>query len=281
MRRLSACSRGALLVHLTCWHRECSVPANAAAPPPNPEAAARPVSLTRNLFPVSPDRVDPNKLPTAEEIEKLLPTMAQLERSIPSAKDMEARYIKHEKAAGAAASPAASEKPPPVAEEYSDGTTSGTPSADKALWPDCDTAEDILNEEKFGREDDPVPPPSPQQVRLAWVALAWGTLYAVIGTCLTSCAVAYGFGFHSWAELKAHVAAKHNRDLAVAKAKGFADDQTGEAQTFFLDLTNPVELPNQLQAIMAAIQDVAERQEREKELEAASGAGKRSKAWQS
>ena len=239
---------------------------------------------------------DPNHLPSAADIEKLLPTFDELTSSIPSAADMEKKYVHKQEAPPAAAaragggdvapasSPVAGEKDSQsdsIPAAAGDGSHQSGASPNTALWPDCDTAEDIINEEKYGTEDDPTPAPTPQQVTLAWKALLWGTLWALLGTVASSCLIAYYFGFHSWSELTAHVATKHERDLLVAKEKGFEEDQTNDVYHFVLDLTNPADLPRQVDSIMTTVRELAAFQEQQDALTDAADASKgpKKKGW--
>lgn len=116
------------------------------------------------------------------------------------------------------------------------------PKPEAPLWPNCDTIEEIIEEEKFGAEgeEDKQPPVQPEHVVLAFRAFVWGTFWAFVGVgTIAAVAMKLG-GFTSVKEVLAYVGDKDRRRLAELKAQGI------EVIEYEVDLTNPSAVPDQL-----------------------------------
>lgn len=215
-----------------------------STPASQPAASKKPFSSTIR-FSIPDGKVTAENLPSADELEKLVPTLADLRKQLPSAKEMEAKYV----FGTTAAQKAAAEK----------ANASGE---NKPLWPNCDTPEEIMDEERYGADGEVRQAPTSEQVALAWRALAWGTVYAIIGVGALSVIGLKACGFSSAAELKAHLAAREDREQAKLRttAESLPNTDSSEVQHFVLDLTNPSDVPRQVQEIFDAVQRLAEKE---------------------
>lgn len=228
--------------------RGCS----AQAAPPAPAGSTAATSSTGSTafkasvsFKVPDSKVTEENMPSVEDIERLIPTFEQLQKQLPSAKEMETKYIFNSVAAQQAAAEAS--------------VASGE---NKPLWPNCDTPEEIMDEERYGADGEVRPAPTSEQVQLAWRALAWGTLYALAGVAVASCVGLYACGFHSWTQLADHLRSREVREAnKLREAAALQSSDGGEVQHLVLDLTNPLDLPRQIEEIYAAIQKLAEEED--------------------
>jgi hypothetical protein len=199
-------------------------------------------------FSVPDGKVTPENLPSLEDLDRLVPSLADLRKQLPSAKEMEAKYV----FGTAAAQKVAAEK----------ANASGE---NKPLWPNCDTPEEIMDEERYGADGEVREAPTSEQVALAWKALAWGTVYATIGVIVLSLAGLKACGFSSMSDLRQHLAAREDREQAKLRASAEQnsspdDGDNGAVQHFTLDLTNPSDVPRQIQEIYEAVQRIAEKE---------------------
>lgn len=145
-------------------------------------------------------------------------------------------------------------------------------AANKPLWPNCDTVEDIMDEEKYGAEGELPPISDEEHVRLAYRALGYGTVIAVIMTGASGALMAWSMGFSSWDDVKAHLRGNEQRRLAaLAKFASENPDPSPEEVSkaensirhFTIDLTQPATLPNQLEALVSLIEELANEQQRD------------------
>ena len=51
----------------------------------------------------------------------------------------------------------------------------------KPLWDDCDTPEEIMEEEKYGSEEEPAPEATAEHTMIALKAFLYGTILAIVG----------------------------------------------------------------------------------------------------
>lgn len=129
-------------------------------------------------------------------------------------------------------------------------TTTTTSSASASvnsqpLWPNCDTIEEILEEEKFGPEgeEEKQPPVQPEHVVLAFRAFVWGTFWAFVGVGSISLIAMKLGGFASVKEVLQFVGEKDRRRIEEMKAQGV------EVIEYAVDLTNPSSVPDQLSQV--------------------------------
>ncbi|CBH12175.1 hypothetical protein, conserved [Trypanosoma brucei gambiense DAL972] len=193
---------------------------------------------SRIPFKLRSDQVNESNIPSAREVSEMIATHEELQEQLPSAKFLESRYIKrplHTESCGSC--PA---------------TVCGPP-----LWPDCDTPEEIMDEERYGGPEamDRVPAPSAEHMLLAWRALMWGTLYAFVGVTLVVAVAIYVSGVNGISSVLQHLRSRSERELHRLSAEG------QEVHHFVLDLTNPVAFGRQLQEAWQLVQDIANKQE--------------------
>lgn len=129
---------------------------------------------------------------------------------------------------------------------------------DRPLWDDCDTLEDIHNEEKFGSPSEAPIITKSEHVVLALWALFYGTILACAGVAVIALVGGYCLGFRSLSDVMAHLRARPERERArleaAAKASGVA---VGEVVAFEFDLTRPSTFGEQAEALVALIQSLA------------------------
>lgn len=195
-------------------------------------------------FSIPDGKVTSDNVPTLEELHKMVPTLEELRKQLPSAKEMERKYV------------FGSTSAQQVAAEKSNASGENNP-----LWPNCDTPEDIMDEERYGADGEERAAPTSEQVSLAWKALAWGTVYAVIGVGALSVVGLKVCGFSSVQDLKDHLSAREERERAKLRASVESTSTDGsDLQHFVLDLTNPADVPRQIQEIYEAVQRLAEKE---------------------
>jgi hypothetical protein len=250
-RRWTICSQWSRLAATTsCTASSCSAstPDAGEGQLPSANSQQKKVFSSTIRFRVADSKVTPENLPSADDLAKMIPTLEDLRKQLPSAKEMENKYV----FGTSAAQQAAAEK----------STASGE---NKPLWPNCDTPEEIMDEERYGADGEERAAPTSEQVALAWKALAWGTLYALIGVGVLSVVGLKCSGFSSLKELKEHLATREEREREKLQtsAQGNHDsdeDASGPLQHFVLDLTNPSDVPRQIQEIYEAVQRLAEKE---------------------
>lgn len=123
------------------------------------------------------------------------------------------------------------------------------PQMNEPLWPNCDTVEDILEEEKYGAEgeEDKQPPIEPEHIVLAFRAFVWGTFWAVFGVGLISLIAMKMAGFSNIKDVLGYVGAKDKRNIEEMKKQGV------EVIEYSIDLTNPTTVPDQLSQVWTHI----------------------------
>ncbi|KEG12281.1 hypothetical protein DQ04_01841120 [Trypanosoma grayi] len=111
-----------------------------------------------------------------------------------------------------------------------------------------------MDEERYGSEEgrDLVPPPSPQHVLLAWKALLWGTVYAVLGVAVVVCVAMYASGMHCLSEVFVYLRGREDR------ARRRLEESGEDVSHYVLDLTNPSTVIQQAQDIWKALEALAE-----------------------
>ncbi|CUI15275.1 Hypothetical protein, putative [Bodo saltans] len=220
-----------------------------SAPPAGAAASSAKKAFSSTIrFSIPDGKVTAENLPSVEDLDKLVPSLVELRKQLPSAKEMEAKYV----FGTSAAQKAAAEK-------------SNATGENKPLWPNCDTPEEIMDEERYGADGEVRPAPTSEQVALAWKALAWGTLYATIGVIVLSLAGLKACGFSSMNDLRQHLAAREEREqaklrLTAEQASSSGESDNGAVEHFVLDLTNPSDVPRQIQEIYDAVQKIAEKE---------------------
>lgn len=155
--------------------------------------------------------------------------------------------------------------------------------ADEALWPDCDTPEDIINDERYGGEGEEAPAPKGEHIMLAWKALMYGTLAAFVLTISIAISMSWYMGFSSFAQIKEHLQTRKAREVEKLRqeaiAKRIADKRNGTLEdtddedtvhVYEIDLTQPTTLMSQLDGLVKLVEDLAVMEE-EKERARQSG----------
>ncbi|KAH9598545.1 hypothetical protein LSM04_003279 [Trypanosoma melophagium] len=190
-------------------------------------------------FRLQPHEVNETNVPSAREVADMIPSRAELEKQLSSARELEARYI-HNKT-----------------QETKCSSTHEPP-----LWPNSDTVEEIMDEERYGDGDgkNEVLPPSPQQVLLAWKALMWGSLYAVVGVTVVVCLAMYICGMRSLSGVILYLRDRQERERRRLEEVG------DEVSYYVLDLTNPSTLIQQVEEIWQALEDLANDTEKGEEV---------------
>ncbi|ORC87646.1 uncharacterized protein TM35_000212520 [Trypanosoma theileri] len=180
-------------------------------------------------FRLQPHEVNETNVPSAREVADMIPSRAELEQQLASARELEARYIHN--------------KTP---------QTKCSSAEESPLWPNSDTVEEIMDEERYGDgEEEKVPPPSPQQILLAWKALMWGSLYALVGVTMVVCIAMYTCGMRSLADVLLYLRDRQERERRQL-------EEVGENVNYYvLDLTNPSTLIQQVEEIWQALEDLA------------------------
>nr|CCC48789.1 conserved hypothetical protein [Trypanosoma vivax Y486] len=208
-------------------------------------ATSKPVKAfsSHTRFKLHSHQVNETNAPSAWEVAMALATRAEIEEMLPSARELESRYAK-QPTQGAHASCTGVPSP----EEA--GGTCATTAPESALWPDSDTLEDIMDEERYGSAlaCDEVPPPSPEHILLAWRALLWGTAWAVVGVGAVVVLAMFYCGVDGPSSVTKHLRGHSERELRRLMA------EKGEVERFVLDLTNPSALGKQVQDIWRAVE---------------------------
>ncbi|KAG5476618.1 hypothetical protein CUR178_03790 [Leishmania enriettii] len=238
-------------------------------------AAAPPAKGFRSStrFKLSPAQVNENNVPSAREVARMIPTLQELRAQLPDARELEQTYIRPECVLG---TNGAAE---PGGKGSGHATATTAPSTASLFQKVTDPLEDWL----FGppKEDSaaaaetapaaalqryPVPR---QHLLLAYRALFWGTVFALLGFTATVATAMYVCGYHSLRDLQQGVRGKVHRDeeRLRAMAAAAATAQGAEADTlvehYVIDLTHPTEAWRQVQEIWGAVQRLAEEEEEE------------------
>jgi len=166
------------------------------------------------------------------------------------------------KRSAATTSSAASAAAAAAAADNTTTTTEKQQDFPPPLWEDCDTPEEILDEEKYGAGDDSsaavevTPEMRSEHFQLAYRALYLGTIYAVIGVSMLTLAGMYvcGFGF-SFTSLFAYFRNSSDRYADTIHAKG------DTIIPLSLDLTDASTLVPQWRAITSMITELSAREE--------------------
>ncbi|KAG5502098.1 hypothetical protein GH5_05042 [Leishmania sp. Ghana 2012 LV757] len=225
-------------------------------------------------FKLSPAQVNENNVPSAREVVRMIPTLQELRAQLPDARELEQTYIRPEWVLGAngAAEPGG---------KGSGHTAATTASSTASLFQ---KATDPLEEWLFGppKEDsaaaaETAPEAALQRyplprlhLLLAYRALFWGTVFALLGFTATVATAMYVCGYHSLRDLQRGVRGKMDRDgeRLRAMAAAAATAQGAEADTlvehYVIDLAHPTEAWRQVQEIWGAVQRLAEEEERGK-----------------
>lgn len=167
----------------------------------------------------------------------MIPTLRELHAQLPDATALERRYIRAE----------------------GTGATAATTSI---FQPTTDPLEDLLfgppKEEGAGEAATTAgTTPRRQHLLLAYQALLWGTVYAVLGFAVTVALAMYACGYDSLAALKEGVRGKLSRDEARLRAS-VGDGGAVAVEHYVVDLTHPSEAWRQMQEAWAAVQRAAE-----------------------
>ncbi|ESS69910.1 hypothetical protein TCDM_01353 [Trypanosoma cruzi Dm28c] len=183
-------------------------------------------------FKLQPHEVNESNVPSAREVMAMIPSSKELQEQLPSAHELEAKYVRP---AAVNAGPVRRQEEPP-------------------LWPNSDTVEEIMEEMRYGsvEEGDVVPSPSPEHILLAWRALIWGTLYAVIGVSFVVYVAMYACGMRGVGDVLGYTRGRAERERSRLAKDG------EEVAYYVVDLTNPSTLVEQVREIWNALQEVAE-----------------------
>nr|CCC91299.1 conserved hypothetical protein [Trypanosoma congolense IL3000] len=184
-------------------------------------------------FKLQPCQVNESNIPTAREVTEMIATRKELHQQLPTARELEALYV----------------RPPPSGS----GPTGCSAPCEAPLWPDSDTAEEIMDEERYEctGTTDGLQTPSPAHVLLAWRALMWGTLYALLGVTAVVLLAMYASGMNSVSSVLHHLRSRPERELLRLAAEGH------EVRHYVLDLANPITLGKQMQELWQVVQDAA------------------------
>ncbi|RNF27268.1 uncharacterized protein Tco025E_00459 [Trypanosoma conorhini] len=182
-------------------------------------------------FQLQPHEVNAANVPSAREVLAMIPSREELQRQLPSARELEAQYVQPPRAE---ARPATRQDEPP-------------------LWPNSDTVEEIMDEERYGSGEgkDVVPPPSPEHILLAWRALLWGSLYAVVGVVVVACVAMYTCGMRTVGEVLGYLRGRAERERRRLTAGG------EEVRYYVVDLTSPATLVAQVREVWHALEQLA------------------------
>jgi hypothetical protein len=213
--------------------------------------------------PIHKDFLD---LPSKKELDCILPTLGELRRTLPSAESLEQQFIHSEEAKKRAL-----ELTKPRDGGSPDGAVAGADGAvggAKPLWPDSDTVEDIIEEEKHGPVTCSVEgveenvAPTKSQVQLAWRALAWGTLWAIVGVSLLGYVTVFFIcGFAGLGDLRRYLAAREDRERARLESLTAAARARGEeVRHFSIDLTEPAQLLQQVEEVWKYLEEAVRRE---------------------
>jgi hypothetical protein len=143
----------------------------------------------------------------------------------------------------ATASAAAPAPDATAAREQPDVVVDGK-KVEKPLWDNCDTVEDIIEEEKYGDGGDAQQNQvQPEHIVLALRALIYGTVLAFVGVGVVALIAMKLGGFRSVDEVLHHVSSKDRRRLEELKQQGV------EVVHYSVDLTQPGTVPDQLTAL--------------------------------
>ncbi|RNF09462.1 hypothetical protein TraAM80_02174 [Trypanosoma rangeli] len=182
-------------------------------------------------FKLQPHEVNDTNVPSAREVLAMIPLREELQQQLPSARELEAQCV----------------QPPGVK------TRPAMRWGEPPLWPNSDTVEEIMDEERYGSEEgkDVVPPPSPEHILLAWKALLWGSVYAVIGVAVVVCVAMYACGKSSVEEVLGHLRGRAERERRRLAAEG------EEVSYYVVDLTSPATLVAQVQEVWHVLEELA------------------------
>ncbi|KAG5476349.1 hypothetical protein LSCM1_04051 [Leishmania martiniquensis] len=268
---VSVAEDAAAATTVTC---EDNAAVGAATPTPT-HRPARPAkgfqSSTR--FMLSPSQVNESNVPSAREVRQMLPTLQELRAQLPDARELEQTYIRPESVLGAnGAAGLGGKKGEHTAAATASLTVSslffkttdpleeflfGHPKGDSAASAEAERTS-ALQQRRLHR----------QHLLLAYRALFWGTLFAVLGFVSTVATAMYVCGYHSLHDLQQGVRHKKSREderlramaAAAATAQGSAVDTPVEH--YVLNLTHPTEVWRQVRDIWGAVQRLAEEEER-------------------
>ncbi|KAG5501804.1 hypothetical protein JKF63_04073 [Porcisia hertigi] len=251
--------------------------ADAAAPSPHPEASGHTVRGFRRGLPFqwSPSQVNGDNVPSAKEIEAMIPTLQELHAQLPGAREMEEMYIRPGSAMRVNGTTG-------LGETYSgDAATTVTSSQTTSLFENTtDPLEDLLfgpPKDQSAAATEATPTTASQQrltsrqhMLLAYRALFWGTTFAFLGFTTTVVTAMYLCGYRSLRDLQQGVRDKMGRDeerlramadTAATRSQGAAVDTP--LVHYVIDLSQPTVAWQQLQEIWGAIQHKAEEEEEE------------------
>ncbi|GET89405.1 hypothetical protein, conserved [Leishmania tarentolae] len=248
---------------------------DAAAPLPshNPVAQTAKGFRSSTRFKLSPAQVNEKNVPSAREIAQIIPSLRELHAQLPDARELERMYIPREptlednglaersKASGEGrAAVMASSTPSSLFQKTTDPLEDllfGSPNEENAVTNEA-TATSPLQKR----------PPSREHVLLAYRALLWGTLLAVLGFSATVVTTMYMCGYYSLRDLQQGVRDKmsHGGERLHATAAAGVTEGSASVDTvvehYVIDVTHPAEAWRQVQEIWSAVQRLAEEEEK-------------------
>lgn len=218
-------------------------------------------------FKYSPSQVTETNVPSAREVASMIPTFRELQQQLPDARELESKYIQSGHLDTTVPAEGAQDLSSSEAGAKDEGSRPTETTLTRGIFQKTtDPIEDLL----FGPPKDDkaaaASPLRPQHLLLAYKALMWGTLYALIGFLTTVLLAMVVCGYRSVDDLLQAVRSKVDRDAALlASAEG--DDVV----LYVIDIRDPVEAWRQAQRIWATIQQTAEEKDAEKTVAPPSG----------
>lgn len=134
---------------------------------------------------------------------------------------------------------------------------------EEPLWPNCDTIEEIIEEEKYGggggsdgdaaatAESEAANQLEPEHIVLALRAFLYGTILAFVGVGLVGLVAMKLCGFAALADVLAYVGSKDKRIVEQMRKDGI------EVIEYNVDLTQPTAVPTQLSDLWEKIMDLS------------------------
>lgn len=223
--------------------------ASAAASPSASTTSAPHTFRSATNFKLAPAQVNEGNVPTAAEVAAMIPTLRELRAQLPDARALEQRYIQPMAVDAAADTTGAASMTPGIFQKTTDPLEDllfGPPKEEAAAAAATDAAA--------------APPARRQHLLLAYQALLWGTVYAVLGFAATVALAMYGCGYGSLAALMDGVRGKMGRDEDRLRASVDVGDGA-VVEHYVIDLTHPTEAWRQVQEAWTAVQRLAEEED--------------------
>ncbi|KPI85046.1 hypothetical protein ABL78_5884 [Leptomonas seymouri] len=250
--------RRGLVAGGTSGRRHASTTAGPTLPASEQTSSARTAFHSATKFRLTPAQVNETNVPSAKEVSQMIPTLRELRAQLPEALELERRYVRPECIATQLSKSAETSD---LAGDRGMNSADGTAPMSAIFQKTTDPLEDLL----FG------PPkevgaaesqrPQRQHLLLAYRALLWGTVYALLGFGATVATAMYLCGYHSVDELLEAVRGKNSREEDRLRTSAGGDAGSASVQHYEIDLARPTEAWRQIQEVWSAVQRLAEEED--------------------